>query len=89
MRWRITTADGKTVSIILSPDKKTLKANKQDLSYVSVQVLNASNIAVYLQRKQDRSMAAKMSCYLFDRRRRSEIQKFQISAIRINMGCIY
>jgi beta-galactosidase len=51
------TADGKTVSfgvqtagepakIILSPDKKLLKANRQDLSYVSVQVVDANNIPV-------------------------------------------
>ena len=51
------TADGKTVSfavqtagepakIILSPDKKVLKANRQDLSYISVQVVDANNIPV-------------------------------------------
>jgi beta-galactosidase len=51
------TEDGKTVSfavqtagepakIILSPDKKFLKANRQDLSYVSVQVVDANNIPV-------------------------------------------
>ncbi len=50
------TADGKTVSfavqtageparIILSPDKKLL-TNKQDLSYVSVQIVDANNIPV-------------------------------------------
>ncbi|HTM93260.1 MAG TPA: glycoside hydrolase family 2 TIM barrel-domain containing protein [Flavisolibacter sp.] len=51
------TVDGKTVSfavqtagepakIILSPDKKVLKANRQDLSYVSVQVVDANNVPV-------------------------------------------
>ncbi|MCU7552104.1 DUF4982 domain-containing protein [Chitinophagaceae bacterium LB-8] len=51
------TADGKTVSfavqtagepakIILSPDKKVLEANRQDLSYVSVQIVDANNILV-------------------------------------------
>jgi beta-galactosidase len=51
------TADGKTVSfavqtageparIVLSPDKKLLKANRQDLSYVTVQMVDASGIPV-------------------------------------------
>jgi beta-galactosidase len=51
------TADGRTVSfavqtagspakISLSPDKKVLKANRQDLSYVSVQLLDANGIPV-------------------------------------------
>ncbi len=51
------TADGKTVSvavqtagepakITLSPDKKVLKANRQDLSYVTAQVVDANNIPV-------------------------------------------
>lgn len=51
------TADGKTVSfavqtagepakIVLSPDQKVLKANRQDLSYVSVQIVDANNIPV-------------------------------------------
>jgi beta-galactosidase len=51
------TADGKTVSfavqtageparIVLSPDKKLLKGNRQDLSYVTVQMVDASGIPV-------------------------------------------
>lgn len=51
------TADGKTVSfaiqtagepakIVLSPDKKILKANRQDLSYVSAQVVDANGVPV-------------------------------------------
>jgi len=52
-----TTKDGKTVSfavqtageparIVLTPDKKVIQANRQDLSYVTVQVLDANNIPV-------------------------------------------
>jgi beta-galactosidase len=37
---------GEPAKIILSPDKKVLKANKQDLSYVSVQIVDANNIPV-------------------------------------------
>ena len=51
------TADGKTVSfnvqtagepakILLSPNKKVLKANRQDLSYVSVQIVDANGVPV-------------------------------------------
>lgn len=51
------TADGKTVSfavqtagkpatIALLPDKKVLEANRQDLSYVSVQLLDANGVPV-------------------------------------------
>ena len=51
------TADGKTVSFVvqtagepakikLSADKKVLKANRQDLSYVSVQILDANGVPV-------------------------------------------
>jgi beta-galactosidase len=51
------TADGKTVSfavqtagepakIKLSPDRKVLKANRQDLSYVAVQLLDAHGVPV-------------------------------------------
>ena len=51
------TADGKTVSfavqtagevakMVLTPDSKTLKANKQDLSYVTVQLLDANDVPV-------------------------------------------
>lgn len=51
------TADGNTVSfavqtagepakIVLSPDRKTIKANKQDLCYVEVQLADASGIPV-------------------------------------------
>jgi beta-galactosidase len=51
------TADGKKVSfavqtagepatIMLSPDKKVLKANRQDLSYVAVQVLDVNGLPV-------------------------------------------
>lgn len=51
------TADGRTVSfavqtagspakISLSPDRKVLKANRQDLSYVSVQLLDANGVPV-------------------------------------------
>jgi len=51
------TTDGKTVSfavqtagepakIVLLPDRKTLKANRQDLSYITVQVLDANDLPV-------------------------------------------
>ena len=51
------TVDGRTVSfavqtagepatIKLSPDRKVLKANRQDLGYVSVQLLNANGVLV-------------------------------------------
>ncbi|MGF7139970.1 glycoside hydrolase family 2 TIM barrel-domain containing protein [Roseimarinus sediminis] len=51
------TADGKTVSfavqtagevakIVLTPDCKTIKANKQDLSYVTVQLLDTNDVPV-------------------------------------------
>lgn len=51
------TGDGRTVTfavhtageptkIVLTPDRKTLKANRQDLSYVSVQLLDANNVPV-------------------------------------------
>jgi beta-galactosidase len=51
------TADGKTVSfavqtagepakISLSPDRKVLKANRQDLCYVAVQLLDANGVPV-------------------------------------------
>lgn len=51
------TKDGKTVSfavqtagepasIVLSPDRKVLKANRQDLSYVAVQMLDARGLPV-------------------------------------------
>ncbi|WP_170164548.1 glycoside hydrolase family 2 TIM barrel-domain containing protein [Sinomicrobium pectinilyticum] len=51
------TEEGKTVSfavqtagepakIVLSPDRKTIKANKQDLSYVTVQVVDANDVPV-------------------------------------------
>lgn len=51
------TEEGKTVSfavqtageparIMLSPDRKTIKSDKQDLSYVTVQVVDANNIPV-------------------------------------------
>ena len=51
------TADGKTVSfavktagepaaIALSPDRKVLKANRQDVGYVSVQLLDAHGVPV-------------------------------------------
>jgi beta-galactosidase len=51
------TKDGKTVSfavqtagepakIALSPDRKVLQANRQDLSYVSVQILDANGVPV-------------------------------------------
>ncbi len=51
------TSDGMTVSfevqtagppakIALTPDRKTIKANRQDLSYVSVQLLDANNVPV-------------------------------------------
>lgn len=51
------TADGKTVSfavqtagepagIVLTPDRITLKANKQDLSYVEIQLVDANNVPV-------------------------------------------
>ena len=31
---------------MLTPDRKTLKANKQDLSYVEVQLVDANNVPV-------------------------------------------
>lgn len=37
---------GKPAKIVLTPDRKTLKANRQDISYVSVQLLDANNIPV-------------------------------------------
>lgn len=51
------TADGNTVSfavqtagepakIVLTPDRTTIQANKQDLCYVSVQILDANNVPV-------------------------------------------
>jgi beta-galactosidase len=51
------TADGKTVSfavqtagepakIMLSPDRKVIKANRQDLSYVEVQLLDSNDVPV-------------------------------------------
>lgn len=51
------TKEGKTVSfavqtagevakIVLTPDSKTLRANKQDLSYVTVQLLDANDVPV-------------------------------------------
>ncbi|WP_423126950.1 glycoside hydrolase family 2 TIM barrel-domain containing protein [Gaoshiqia sp. Z1-71] len=51
------TKDGKTVSfavetagepakMVLTPDRQTIKANKQDLCYVTVQLLDANNVPV-------------------------------------------
>jgi beta-galactosidase len=51
------TKDGKTVSfavqtagevakMVLTPDRQTIKANKQDLSYVTVQLLDANDVPV-------------------------------------------
>lgn len=37
---------GEPTKIVLTPDKKVLKANRQDLSYVTVQVLDANNVPV-------------------------------------------
>ncbi len=37
---------GEPAKIVLTPDRKVLKANRQDISYVSVQVLDVNNVPV-------------------------------------------